>query len=62
MFGFCGVKVAYTSKYGHQKTDRCAVSLFLVSLQMKDAGFNNQYIALLQAKQHLKQSTQQQLW
>ena len=53
MFDFCGVKVAYTSKYGHQKTDRWMVCLFLAMLQSKDTGFYNQIHCILQSKQHL---------
>ena len=64
IFDFFGVKVAYTSKYGHLKTNRRMVGLFLALLQIKDTGFNNQTHCILHCYSQnntYKQSTQQQL-
>ena len=49
MFDLCGVKVAYVSKYGHQKTDRQTVRLFLALQQTNDTGINNQIHSILQS-------------
>ena len=53
MFDFCGVKVAYASKYGRQKIDRRTVGLFLTILQTKDTGFSKQ----IHCNLHLKVKT-----
>ena len=47
MFDLCGVKVAYASKYGCQKTDRRMVGPFLALKQTNDIGINNQMHSIL---------------